>query len=244
VGFNREAGNREAAVAVLIPTFNEAAVIAACLRALQGAGVDEIIVSDGGSADDTVAIARRFDDVVVLCSANGRGAQLQAALERAHSTIVVLLHADTVLAVGAIPAIRAALAQPDIAGGCFRLQFDVKSATLSIYAFASRFDSMFTTFGDQAFFARRSTLLEAGGIPDWPLFEDVDVRKRLKARGRFVKLPLCVTTSARRFERLGVVRCQIRNVVLMFGYMAGISPHTLAGLYYPDRRSTRGPVSD
>jgi rSAM/selenodomain-associated transferase 2 len=219
------------AIAVIIPVLNEAAWIAPCLAHLDQLDIAEIVVCDGGSSDRTIAIARRHDKVQVVDAARGRGTQLRAGIELARSPIVVLLHADTMLPPRADALIRAALGHHDVAGGCFRLRFDRPRASLAFSAWFSRFETALTTFGDQAFFMRRAALDEAGGIAEWPLLEDVDLRRRLKRVGRFVKLTACVTTSARRFERTGVLKGQLRNAAILAAFRCGASPQRLAQIY-------------
>ena len=221
----------DADIAVLIPVLNEAARIEARLDELAALGLTEIVVCDGGSTDATADIAASRDGIQVVRQRGGRGAQLQAAFRQTAAPIVLMLHADTQLPKDAAALMRAALADPTVTGGCFRLQFDRDGAALALYGWLTRFETTFTSFGDQAFFARRAAIEAGGGIPDWPLFEDVELRRRLCRRGRFVKLDACVLTSARRFERSGAIRGQILNVLFVAGFWLGLSPRWLAARY-------------
>ena len=102
---------------------------------------------------------------------------------------------------------------------------------LGLYAAATRFDTALTSFGDQAFFASRTAYHAAGGFPAWSLMEDVELRRRLKRVGRFVKLRPRVTTSARRFEADGVARRQLRNGMILALFALGVSPERLSRMY-------------
>lgn len=221
----------ESNIAILIPALNEAECIGRRLDELAAQGFAEIVVSDGGSSDATIAVATGRGGVCVVSGARGRGAQLQLAFRHSSAPVVLILHADTQLPENAATLVRAALSDPAVAGGCFRMRFDNPSLTYAVYGWFTRFETPFTTFGDQAFFARRDVLESAGGIPDWPLLEDVELRRRLRLQGRFVKLAARVTTSARRFERFGVVRSQLLNVLIVAGYWLGLSPRWLAARY-------------
>ena len=141
-----------------------------------------------------------------------------------------MLHADTVLPENAVAVVRTALADRAVVGGCFRLKFDDHRRSLRLFAWFSRFDTVFTSFGDQAIFARRDVLGE-NDVPDTPLLEDVAIRSHLRRRGRFIKMPAVVTTAARRFAHRGIWRCQILNGVILAGYFFGVSPARLATLY-------------
>jgi rSAM/selenodomain-associated transferase 2 len=221
--------------ALVIPTLNEADTIGNVLAAHTTHGFDELIVVDGGSTDATCALVAAVPGVRLIYSNIGRGNQLDHGLRAACTDVVVFLHADTVLPAGARDALSAALTDAGVIGGAFRLRFDDSRLWFRFYSWWTRFDSAVTTFGDQAIFCRRQTLLDAGGLPHWQFLEDVELRRRLRAAGRFVKLPLEVTTSARRFRRHGVVRQQLLNTLIVTAFWLGVSPVRLASLYQPQR---------
>ena len=135
---------------------------------------------DGGSNDRTVDLVRAAHGVELVQTARGRGLQLNAGAARAHSEVLLFLHADTSPPDHACDRIRAALADPRVTAGCFRLLFDTTHPLLSLYAKTSAIDSVFTTFGDQAYFVRAKAFRDVGGFPAWPFLEDVELRLRLK----------------------------------------------------------------
>lgn len=220
----------ELPIALVIPTWNEARRIGACLESVRRLGFSEIVVSDGGSTDVTLAVATAFPDVTCITAKRGRGSQLRAGIAASSAPVVVMLHADTVLPDDAVSMVREALTDRAVVGGCFHVKFDDPRRSLRLFAWFSRFDTVLTSFGDQAIFARRR-VLGGSDVPDWPLLEDVAIRSHLRRRGRFVKLPAAVTTAARRFTHRGIWRCQFWNGVIIAGYFAGVSPARLAALY-------------
>jgi rSAM/selenodomain-associated transferase 2 len=226
-----------AAIAVLVPTLNEAERIGALLTVLDTMGFSEIVLADGGSADDTVAIARSFPTVRCVETERGRGKQLRAAMAASSAPIVFFLHADTVPPRYAVASIRQALQSPDVVAGCFRLRFDERSLLLDLSAWCTRFETPLTTFGDQGFFVKRSTLQMLGGVPDQLFLEDVELRARLVRAGSFVKLSEYVLTSSRRYKSRGVFVGQLRNALIVAGYYAGLSPETLSRFYPPQKPS-------
>ncbi len=225
----------DTAIAVLIPTLNEAERIGSLLTGLAAMGFAEVVVADGGSSDDTVAIVRRFPGVTCIEGHRGRGKQLRAATAASTAPVLFLLHADTVPPRDAVAYIRRALQSREVVGGCFRLRFDERSWLLDLSAWFTRFETPLTTFGDQGFFVRRSTLQTLGGVPDQLFLEDVELRARLVRAGGFVKLREHVLTSARRYKSRGVVAGQLRNALIVAGYYAGLSPGTLSRFYPPQR---------
>lgn len=230
-------------IAVIIPTFNEESSLSSILEGLLSGGTsnrfDEIVVADGASSDGTGSVAAQHPAVTLVRGPCGRGRQINAGIAASKSRFIVVVHADTHLPQGAAAAVRTTLAHASVAGGCFRLRYDAASRALKTYEFFSRFETSWTTFGDQGFFFRRADYDAIGGLPDWPLFEDVELRRRLKTRGRFVKLAQSVQTSARRLHQRGHVRGQVLNAMLLCGYWSGVSVERLAAIYDADRQSAR-----
>ena len=61
--------------------------------------------------------------------------------------------------------------------------------------------------------------------------EDFELVRRLKKKGRITILSLAATTSARRWETLGVLRTTLINQAMVIGYMLGVNPRKLADWY-------------
>ncbi len=223
--------DRPPVISVVIPALDEAANLAATLTrvraALPGA---ELVVADGGSADATVAIALA-EGARVVTSARGRGVQLAAGAAAARGELLLFLHADTLLPADAGAVLARAFAREAVRIGTFRLAFDAGGPFLRACAWLTRFDSVFTRFGDQVIAVRREFYAELGGFPAWPLFEDVEVLRRARRVTRVWSFPAHVTTSARRFRARGPLRQQWLNATLLLRFLAGTSPHTLAADY-------------
>ena len=220
---------------VVIPALNEAANLAATLdsvRAQEPEPIDVIVV-DGGSTDGTPDLARSLG-ATVLASDPGRAYQMNAGAEAAQGDALLFLHADTRLPTGALKAAAEALDAAD--AGCFRLRFDRSSFWLRVWTLPVWMRWTPWAFGDRALFVRRTAFSAVGGFPAWPLFEDVEIVKRLAARGRFAFLPLAVTTSARRYERNGRIRQQLRNLSLWGRWWLGAGPDGLADRYRPEHQ--------
>ena len=219
-------------IAVVIPTLNEAARLPPLLASLAVGGWGAVVVADGGSVDATAAVAMAARGVALVRAERGRGRQMNAGAEAAGCVEVFLfLHADTQLPANAAAVIARAFTDPAVVGSAFRLAFDRRDPLLDLYAACSRFEFGWTTFGDQAFAIRRSAFETVGGFPEQPLLEDLEMRRRLRRLGRFVKLDAAVTTSARRFEAEGLVRRQLKNGVILTLHALGASPESLVRLY-------------
>ena len=197
---------------------------------------DEIIVVDGGSKDGTVEIARQYTSRV-MTAPRGRGPQQDAGARQAHGSVVLFLHADTRLPVAYERLIAQALEKPRVVFGAFRLEIDPPSPVLACIASMANLRTRLLKmpYGDQALFVRRDAYFQAGGFPDWPVMEDVDLVRRLSHLGGFQLAHGSVRTSGRRWKRENVVFTTLRNWSLMIQYYMGHPPHTLAR-HYPDAR--------
>lgn len=221
---------RPPSVAILIPALDEEDNLRRNLPAALAAA-DEVVVSDGGSRDATVRLARELGARVVT-GPPGRGGQLNRAAAAASADVLLFLHADTVLAPGAVAAVREAVAA-GAPGGGFLVRFDSERP---IFRLGERLVDLRTRLtraplGDQGQFVTRGAFRELGGFRDWPVLEDLDFVRRLRRRGRIALLPLRATTSARRYEAGGVLRTVARNWLIWALYGLGVSPHRLAKLY-------------
>jgi len=219
-------------ISVIIPTLNEEQVIPAALQSLRACeGECEIIVADGGSTDNTIAVARCCPGVTHVPYRQGRGAQMNAGAGAARGDILLFLHADTLLPRCAFQHITAAMTDPAVAGGCFHLSFDFPSYWLKAFALVARINHILFTYGDQGLFMTARTFKDIGGYKDIPLMEDVEIQKRLRPLGRFVKIGPPVITSARRFVRRGIIRQQMLNTVLVGLYHLRLAPSRLKRFY-------------
>jgi rSAM/selenodomain-associated transferase 2 len=220
-------------ISVVIPTFNEAEALEETIRRVRAVPeVEEIIVVDGGSRDGTGELAARLG-CRVLASPPGRGRQMRLGAAQARSDVVLLLHADTWLPPEAGRAILSSLRDVRVVGGGFWKTFRDGSPLL----LGARFKCAVRLFlgrrvlGDQAFFIRREVLEAIGGVPDLPLMEEFELCSRLRREGRLALADATVATSARRFNKRGVIRTYLLMWVVTWRYRLGTSPEKLRELY-------------
>lgn len=221
-------------LSIIVPTLNEARGITDALAALtpfrmRGA---EIIVSDGGSQDNTAYIAQRFADRVISAP-RGRGAQMNEGARAARGYILLFLHADTRLPPDADTQILYGRGRDTSVWGRFDVDIDGHHRLLPMVAalmnWRSRASGIAT--GDQAMFVTREAFARVGGFPEIALMEDVEMSRQLKR----IAPPLClrarVTTSGRRWEEHGVLRTIWLMWRLRLAYYFGANPAELARRY-------------
>lgn len=218
-------------LSVVIPALDEEGQIEAAIASAAAEGV-EVLVVDGGSRDATPRRARDAGARVLTC-APGRARQLGVGVRHAQGEVVLFLHADTRLAPGWERAVRAALADPGVVGGAFRLRFDAPSPSMRLIEWGARLRvALFALpYGDQALFARRAALEAVGGVPQVPIMEDLDLVRALRRRGRLALLPLPATTSGRRYRARGVLRTWLRNTLAAAAWLLGVERGRIAAWY-------------
>jgi rSAM/selenodomain-associated transferase 2 len=199
-----------------------------CLAGLEGA-IDELILVDGCSGDETVAIARAAGARVVVAP-RGRGSQLRAGGEAAFGDWLLFLHADTRLGLGWRSAVARHLRQHPARPACFRFRLDDPAwqARLIERGVALRVALFGLPYGDQGLLVPAALYHRVGGYRCLPLMEDVDLAGRL---GRIHMLEADALTSAERWRRDGWLRRSARNLLCLGFYRAGASPERVARLY-------------
>ena len=219
-------------LSIIIPALNEAGSIEQVMMSVRGLNMPaEVIVVDGGSEDNTFALAQPLADQVIQ-SARGRARQMNAGAAKAKSEYLLFLHADTRLPPGAWAQLQSAFEQA--AGwGRFDVRISGKPIMLKVVATLMNWRSRLTGIatGDQAMFVRRDLFESIGGFPDQPLMEDIELSRRLLKHSR----PYCLTgpiiTSGRRWEQRGVWSTIGLMWRLRYRYWRGESAEQLAKEY-------------
>jgi rSAM/selenodomain-associated transferase 2 len=240
--------SRPPSIAVVVPTLDERAALPVLLdslaRGADGDRPDELVVADGGSRDGTAELAAARD-VALVRSRPGRGAQLAAGARHARADVLLFLHADTWVEPDSIAALRRAFAhggaaeravasgmrqRVDHPGGLYR--WVERAADLRVRAGR--------VYGDSGLAVRREAYVASGGFRELPLFEDLDLSRRLRALGRIAFVRDAVLhVSPRRWLAEGPVRRTVRNWALTAAWAAGVDPARLVR-YYPPHSGAAG----
>lgn len=220
-----------------MPTLNAAPHMARSLAPLVGGVTDglvrELIISDGGSSDDTCVIAEGVGATVVR-GEKGRGAQLIAGAAAARAPWLLFLHADTALDDGWADEAGRFIASPSNAerAAAFRFAFDddAPGARRAEWWVGLRNSALKLPYGDQGLLISRAFYDALGGYRALPLMEDVDIVRRIGgARLRILKSR--AVTSAEKYRRDGYGKRSRRNLVLVTRYLLGADPAALAKQY-------------
>jgi rSAM/selenodomain-associated transferase 2 len=216
-------------LSVVVPALNAGATLSATLGSV--AGVDEVVVVDGGSVDDTRAVALSAGARVIEAE-RGRGRQLRAGAGAAAGDWLLFLHADTRLSCGWREAVAAHLRTSPDAAACFRLRLDDPAwqARAIERGVALRVALLGLPYGDQALLVPRALYEAAGGYPPVPLMEDVALVRSI-GRRRLRVLAADAVTSADRWRRDGWWRRSAKNLSCLALHGLGVRPEAIARLY-------------
>ncbi len=227
-------GQGEGQVSAIIPTLNAVGPVAGLTEQLRGSAlVKEIIIVDGGSSDETVAVARTAG-ARVIAAPRGRGIQLAAGAGAAAGDWLLFLHADCRPSPDWEAAVATFLAAPEATGHAGYFDFALDDAAPAarrlerMVAWRCRVLAM--PYGDQGLLIARRLYRAVGGFAPLPLMEDVDLVRRL-GRRRLARIGARCISSSRRYRRGGYWRRPLRNLFCLSLYFAGVSPYRIVRLY-------------
>lgn len=220
-------------LSIVIPVLNAAHTLPACLAAFSRWPSVEILISDGGSTDQSTAVSLQNNGRVVA-GPPGRGVQLARGASVAGGDWLLFLHADTVLDRNGARAVETFMADPSNAtrAGYFRFALDDadprarRIERLAVW----RCRALGLPYGDQGLLIARAFYESLGGYRALPLMEDVDLVRRI-GRARLRMLDAIATTSAGRYRRDGWTLRPLRNLLCLSLYFAGFPPKALVPLY-------------
>jgi rSAM/selenodomain-associated transferase 2 len=222
-------------VSVIIPIFNEVLAIQEALARLQWlteAG-HEVVVVDGGSVDESVALAQQ-GSVRVIRSVKGRARQMNAGARQSSGDLLLFLHIDTMLPRSGFDHLLEYIKEDEDIWGRFDARLSGEHKMFRLIETTMNWRSRITGIatGDQAIFISRRLFEHIGGFADIPLMEDVEISRRLKKLNRPICMKDAVTTSSRRWEAEGIYRTIWLMWRLRFSYWMGSDPASLAQKYY------------
>lgn len=222
-------------ISVIIPTYNEEHHIRDTIQQLRQSDhsnlIKEIIIADGGSTDNTIAIAKSENAKAEVSPKKGRSAQMNYGASIANEEILYFLHADTVTPHGFSTDIKEYI-DKGYSAGCFMLSFNLNHWFLKANCWFTRFDVDAFHYGDASLFVKNENFERVKGYCEsLIIFEDYHIIKQLKKTGLFAIIKKPVITSARKYMVNGVYRMQGIFYLMYFMYSLGFSQNRLVSTY-------------
>lgn len=225
-------------ISIIIPTLNEEknlSKLLSQLKQLENTIPFELIVVDGGSQDQTVALAKKYATVYQLRKAN-RGAQLKFGAEKSSGEILWFLHSDSRIESSqnnTLAQIQTILKDKQYSAGFLKLTFDSSDFFYRYLAETSNLRARYLglIFGDQGLFTTRENYEKVGGYESIPLMEDWQLSRKLWKLGKFYPLSTMIITSSRRFRK-GKLQTHLKMHKIKLLYILGMAPDKLAKRYY------------
>lgn len=219
-------------ISIITPVLNEEQQIVQFLDTLSGKEDIEHILVDGGSTDRTCQLIEGYP-AILLSSAPGRGTQQNRGAAAASGEILLFLHCDTRLPEFFQRDIQLTLNKPDTVAGAFCLTIDHPDRAYRFIEQGANLRSRFLhlPYGDQGLFMKKTTFKRIGGFPNQPILEEIPLLRRLRKLGKIRIASSSVSTSARRWQRLGILRTTLINQMMLIKMYMGYSPSHLAKLY-------------
>jgi rSAM/selenodomain-associated transferase 2 len=221
-------------ITIIVPTLQEAQHLMKLLPWLKEQGgtlVQEIIVVDAQSTDQTVEVARSLGAKVIVSDQRNRAHQMNLGADAAQTELLYFVHADTIPPQQFAQTIIQYLDKPGKMG-CFRYHFRSESRILRFNAWFTRFHFLWCQGGDKTFFIRKSCFEELGGYrPFYSIMEEYDFLRRAVKTHKLQVLPQEVSVSARKYEGRSWLRVQIANILVFNGWRLGVHPDRLRVWY-------------
>ncbi len=221
-------------LSVIIPTYNEEKAIALLVKHLliaPGGAVEEVLVIDGGSTDQTVAVALEAGAQVHVSPWKGRADQMNYGAQLARGDVLYFVHADTQPPTGYVADIQMSLRAGYFIGG-YRSRFEAVHPLLALNSYFSRFNRLTCRGGDQTLFVTRALFEQLKGYDNYyVVMEDFDFIRRARCHERFRVMPEEARVSARKYEENSYAQVTIANFVVFTMFRLGFSPRQLLRTY-------------
>ncbi len=221
-------------ISIIIPTYNESENIGKLVRYLilsSNRSVVDFIVSDAGSSDNTIGIAKKAGANAVLSPQKGRAAQMNYGAGIAKGDILYFIHADCFPPEGFVEDIEVAV-NTGYDLGRYRTKFDSDKTMLKINAWFTRFDLSVCMGGDQTLFIKRSLFEECKGFrEDMKIMEEYEFCNRARQSGRYKIFKGEALVSARKYDTNSWLQVQLAHSKIVGMYNKGASQQKMLDTY-------------
>lgn len=219
---------------IIIPTFNESLNISRTINHLKkiGFGIEfEIIISDAGSQDNTLEIAKKLGARVYISDKKGRSGQMNFGVTKANGEVYYFVHADCLPNKDCFLEIEKAL-KKGFDCGTFLTKFDSRKFIFKINEWCTKINYLYFRGGDQTIFITKSLWKKVGTYnSEMFIMEDYDFLKRLYQFGKFKLIQKPTLVSARKFEKNSYFKVQKAFYKIIRMYKNGYNQEAMISTY-------------
>ena len=230
-------------LSIIIPAFNEAKQIRACLESIQRSMREavispyEIIVVDDDSTDDTADIARSLGARVVHSGKRNIAATRNRGAAAAESERLLFVDADTIINPCVVMDMTQAFENGFVGGGAF-VHFSNPApwwAHPFIYIW-NGFTKLFRLPAGSFFFTKREPFQQAGGFNEEVYAtEEIGLATKLKQYGRLKILSSSVHTSSRKLYQFSFGEILLLLTRMIFSPSRTLRDRSRLSLWYERR---------
>lgn len=222
-------------ISVIIPAYNEEKTIASTINYVYANApykrlLEEVIVVDGGSTDETIAEAEKTNATVLISPRKGRAAQLNYGAKKASGKILYFLQPHALPPQNFISEIAKASSK-GYAGGTFSLKFDYKHWLLNTLSWLTN-NASWVYLSDQSLFVSKELFDKSGGFrEDHLVMAHQEMIRRMKRYTNFIVMKDSIMASARRYLRYGIFKTGFTQSLVYLLHKLGYPQYIMTKLY-------------
>lgn len=217
-------------ISIIIPVLNEEKALPQTLKSILDQTrlrqpFQEIIIVDGGSTDNSVALAKEFATslpIKIVHSKQGRAIQMNIGAQTSSARWLLFLHADTRLPHDGIENLYQSINTNNVKATCFKHSFSGKYWGLKFISWLhnTRFHRTKIIYGDQAMMVKHEIFFSIGGFPEQKT-EDILFSQKLLTVCEPIMINSSIVTDSRKFEQIGTWRALIYVIAIQFQHRLG-----------------------
>ena len=224
-------------LSIIIPTLNEANHLPLLFADLDAWPHDlDLKIVDGGSADETISIAKIQGVNVVKSIEQNRGYQLKIGASKAKGEWFLFLHADSRLNQSWVKKLLKIIANKTSKNFAWYFDFKVKNNNIKFrfleIAVSLRSSILQRPYGDQGLLIHKDLYYSSGGFSSLKIMEDLDLVTRITKTTKLRRIGENIYTDDIKWSNSSIITRAIKNAKLRRKWRQGHNVDSLSEEYY------------